>query len=120
MLKRPAVLLPGFDTVDDKARFIEIVKRAIEGDRFAVGAVGPQFLTQTPAVVFNQGVSGAQDIAGRAVVLLEADGLRAGEIGEKALNILNLGAAPAVDRLVIIPTIITLPLSPASRRIHAY
>ena len=36
------------------------------------------------------------------VVLLQTDRFRAGEILQKALNILDLRAAPAVDRLVII------------------
>ena len=61
-----------------KARFIKIVKRAM-GIGSPSGPVGPQLLPQTPAVVFNQALAATQDVAGRAVVLLEADGLRAGK-----------------------------------------
>ena len=71
--KRSAVVLPGFDAVNHKTRFIEFVKSAIEGNRLTVRAIGPQFFTQTPVIVFNQGVSGAQNIAGRAVVLLQTN-----------------------------------------------
>ena len=83
--------------MNHKTRFDEFVKSAIEGNRLTVRAIGPQFFTQTPVIVFNQGVSGAQDIAGRAVVLLQTDSFSTGKIIEETLNILDLRSAPAVD-----------------------
>ena len=102
MFKRAAIVLPGLDTIDHKARFIEFVERAVQRDRFTVDAVGPQLFTQTPVVVLNQGVSCAEDIVGRAVILLQTNGFCAREIGEEALDVFHLRPAPAVDRLVVI------------------
>src|SRR3546814_13737920 len=42
------------------------------------------------------------DVGAGTVVLLQADGLRAGEVLEELLHVLDLGAAPAVDRLVVV------------------
>ena len=102
MLQRAAVLLPGFNSVHHKARFVEIVEGAVQRNRLAVGAVGPQLFAQPTVVVFNQGVGSAENIAGRAIVLLQADGFRAGEVVKEALNVLDLRAAPAIDRLIVI------------------
>ncbi len=41
-------------------------------------------------------------MAGRAVVALQPDHLRTGEILVEAQDVVDLGAAPAVDRLVVI------------------
>ncbi len=43
-------------------------------------AVGPQLLAQAPGVVGDQRVGGLEDVGGGAVVLLQADGLGAGEV----------------------------------------
>lgn len=91
-----------FNAVHHEAGFVELVEGAVNRNRFAVDAIGPQLFTQSPVVVLNQGVGRAQYVAGRTVVLLQTDGLRAGEIVEKALDVLHLRAAPAVDRLVVI------------------
>ena len=45
---------------------------------------------------------GAEDARGRAVVLLEADDRGAGKIAFEAQDVADLGAAPAVDRLVVV------------------
>src|SRR3954451_6157780 len=41
-------------------------------------------------------------MSGRAVIALEPDHLRAGKILLKAQDVVDIGAAPAVDRLIII------------------
>ena len=64
LLQRAAVVLPGFDAVDHEARFVELVEGAVNRNRFAVDAVGPQLFTQTPVVILNQGVGRAQNVAG--------------------------------------------------------
>jgi hypothetical protein len=46
--------------------------------------------------------SGGEDVRGRAVVLLQADDLGAGEILFEAQDVGDLGAAPAVDRLIVV------------------
>jgi hypothetical protein len=47
-------------------------------------------------------VGGGEDVPGGTVVLLELEGLRAGIVAQEALHVLDLGAAPAVDRLVVV------------------
>ncbi len=93
----------GFNAVHNETGFVELVEGAVNRNRFAVDAIGPQlFYPRAPVVVLNQGVGRAQNVAGRTVVLFQTDGLRAGEIVEEALDVLHLRAAPAVDRLVVI------------------
>src|SRR3546814_20477920 len=46
--------------------------------------------------------SGSEDLRGRAVILLEPDHRRAGEILVEAQDIRDLRAAPAVHRLVVV------------------
>ena len=41
-------------------------------------------------------------MAGRAIVAFEADDLGAGEVVFEAQDVVDLGAAPAVDRLVVV------------------
>ena len=45
---------------------------------------------------------GAEDVRRRAVILLEPDDLRAGEILLEAQDVADLGAAPGIDRLVVV------------------
>ena len=45
---------------------------------------------------------GGEDVGGRAVVALEPDDLGAGEVVLEAQDVVDLGAAPAVDRLVVV------------------
>ena len=53
-------------------------------------------------VVRDDRVRGGEDVAGGAVVLLEADRLRAGKIAQEMLHVLDARAAPAVDRLIVV------------------
>ena len=50
----------------------------------------------------DEAVGGGEDVRGRAVVLFEADDLRAGEILFEAEDVGDLGAAPGIDRLVVV------------------
>ncbi|MNC08135.1 hypothetical protein D3C75_557090 [compost metagenome] len=79
-----------------------LVVGRVQGQWFAFAHVGPQFLAQAPAVVGDQRVGRLEDAAGGAVVLLQADHLGVGEVGSVLVNVLDLGTAPAVDRLVVI------------------
>ena len=47
-------------------------------------------------------VGGLEDRAGGAVILLQAHDARVGEVLAKALHVLDFGAAPAVDGLIVI------------------
>lgn len=46
--------------------------------------------------------SGGEDMAGRAVIALEPHDLRAGEVVLEAQDVIDLRAAPAIDRLVVV------------------
>src|SRR3546814_7498309 len=65
--------------VDDEVGFVVLVECSVQLDCFAVVAVGPQFLAEPAGVLRNQAVGGAEDGAGRAVVLFEADRLARSE-----------------------------------------
>ncbi len=45
---------------------------------------------------------GGEDMAGRAIIALEANDFRAGEILFEAQDVVDLRAAPAIDRLVVV------------------
>src|SRR3546814_9433824 len=53
-------------------------------------------------VVCDHRIGSVEDVGAGAVVLLQPDGLRAREVLEELLHVLDLGAAPAVDRLVVV------------------
>ncbi|MNM43662.1 hypothetical protein D3C81_545430 [compost metagenome] len=90
------------DGLDHVARFVVFVVGGIQRQWFAFAHVGPQLFAQAPAVVGDQRVGRLEDAAGGAVVLLQADHLGVGEVGRVLVDVLDLGAAPAVDRLVVI------------------
>ena len=78
------------------------VPNAGNADRLAAAGVGPQCLAQPPGVGRNQSRCGAKNMRGRAVILFQADHLGAGEVGLEFQDVANFGAAPAIDRLVVI------------------
>src|SRR5215831_1864558 len=61
---------------------------------------------QEVTLTFSPGSSsvrgGGEDVGGRAVIALEADDPRAGKIVLEAQNVVHLGPAPAVDRLIVV------------------
>lgn len=89
-------------TLDDVARLVHLVVRGVQVDRLAVAAVGPQLLADAIRVVRDHRIGGTEDVGGGAVVLFQADGLRAREVAQEALHVLDLGTAPTVDGLVIV------------------
>src|ERR1700722_406844 len=46
--------------------------------------------------------SGGEDVAGGAVVAFEADDLRAGKVVVETQDVVDLRAAPAIDRLIVV------------------
>ena len=94
--------LRGLDLLADAARFLGAVPDADHLDLLAVAGVGPQSLAEAAGVVGDEAGGGGEDVRGRAVVLLEPDDLRAGEVLLEAQDVGDLGAAPGVDRLVVV------------------
>src|SRR5690606_22155149 len=97
-----AVAHPFADPADDVLGFVDLVVGGEQVDGIARAAVGPELLAQAPGVVGDHRVGGVEDRGGGAVVLLEADRPRTGIVLQEALDVLDLGAAPAVDRLVVV------------------
>ena len=65
-------------------------------------AAGAQGLAEPALVVGDQGGGGGEDGRGGAVIALQPDDARAGEILLEAQDVLHLGAAPGIDRLVVV------------------
>ncbi len=73
-----------------------------DGDLLAVDILGAQRLAEPAFIVRDQMRGRGEDVAGGAVVALEADDLGAGKIVVEAQDVVDLGAAPAIDRLVVV------------------
>ena len=90
------------DLADDLLSLIEIRRILRDTDQVALVVVGPERLGLAAEVVFDHLVGGVQDAAGGAVVLLELDHLRVGIGLLKIQYIADVGAAEAVNGLVVI------------------
>jgi hypothetical protein len=67
-----------------------------------VAEVGPQLLVEQFFVVRNQRVGRLEDAYRRAVVLFELDQLEVRVVARQPAQVLDVGAAPAVDRLIVV------------------
>ena len=61
-----------------------------------------QRLAEPAFIVRDEMGGGREDVAGRAIVALETDDLGAGKVVIEAQDVVDLGPAPAVDRLVVV------------------
>ena len=102
LVERMAVALQLLDLLADGARFLFRIPRAGHRHLLAVDIVGAQRLAEPAFVVRDQVRGGGEDVAGRAVVALQPDHLGAGKIVLEAQDVVDLGAAPAIDRLVVV------------------
>ena len=90
------------DVLADRARLFLGIPSAGDGDFFAQHIIGAQRLAE-PAFVMGDDMRGrGEDVSGRAVIALEPDHNGAGKVVLEAQDVVDLGAAPAVDRLIII------------------
>ena len=90
------------DLLADGAGFLLGVPGAGDGDLLARHVVGAQRLAEPAFVVGDEVRGGGEDVAGRAVIALQPDHRGAGEVVLEAQDVVDLGAAPAVDRLVVV------------------
>ncbi len=90
------------DVLADRARLFLGIPGAGDGDFFAQHVVGAQRLAEPAFVMGDDMRGGGEDVAGRAVIALEPDHNGAGKIVLEAQDVVDLGAAPAVDRLIIV------------------
>src|SRR6202030_3680523 len=82
--------------------FLFRIPRAGDGDFFAVDILGAERLAEPAFVMRDQVRGGGEDVAGRTVIALEPDHLRAGKVVFEAQDVVDLRAAPAIDRLVVV------------------
>ena len=61
-----------------------------------------RFLPSRPLLLRDQRIRRRQDVAGGTIVLLQPEQLHVGEIAPVLLQVLDLRAAPAIDRLIVI------------------
>src|SRR6202021_377122 len=64
--------------------------------------VGEQRLPQPAAIVGDQSRSNGQNVPRRSIISLESNDLGAGKVLLEAQDVFDIGAAPGVDRLVVI------------------
>ena len=96
------LVLQRLDGLADGARLLVAVPALGDADLLAVLALGPERLAEPARVVGDQARGSGEDVPGGAVVALQPDHLRAGEILLEAEDVADLGAAPAVDRLIVV------------------
>ncbi len=90
------------DLLADGAGLLLAVPGAGDGDFLAQHVVGAQRLAE-PALVMGDDVRrGGEDVAGRAVIALQPDHRGAGKVVLEAQNVVHFGAAPAIDRLIVV------------------
>ena len=104
VVERVALALELLDLLADGARLLLRVPGGEDDDLGVLGivAVGEQRLAEPALVVGDEMRGGAEDVRGRAVVALQADDGGARKILLEAQDVVDLGAAPAIDRLVVV------------------
>ena len=90
----------GVDLPGDEPGLIVLVVGDVTDDQFTVAGVTPQSLLPATGVTRDHRVGRGQDVLGGAVVLLEQDRRRVGEIAFEVLDVADGGAAEGVDGLV--------------------
>ncbi len=103
LAQRCAFTLQPLDRLAHAARFFGCVPYPDHLDLVAAVDVRPQGLVVALAVGPDQPRRRAQNMRGGAVVLFQPDHLGTGKILFEAQDIGDLGPAPRIDRLVIIP-----------------
>ena len=78
------------------------IPHARDGRLFARLAVGEQGLSEAVAVLGDEMRSGGENMGGRAIIALQPDHFGAGEILLETQDIVDVRAAPAIDRLVVV------------------
>ena len=109
-----AVALQRLDLLADRAGFLLAVPGAGDGDLLAGDVLGAQRLAEPAFVVRDQVRGGGEDVAGGAVVALQPDHRGAGKIVLEAQDVVDLGAAPAIDRLVVVADAADVAARPAA------
>src|SRR5579863_8496244 len=97
-----ALALQLLDFFADGAGLLFGVPGAGHGDLLAVDLFGAQSLAEPAFIIRDQMRGGGKDVTGRAVIALEPNDLRAGEVVLEAQDVVDLRPAPAINRLIVI------------------
>src|SRR5690606_15014924 len=99
-----AAALRLLDLLADGARLLVRIPGGVNVDLavFGVVTIGKKRLAETAFIVGDEMRGRAEDMRGRAVVALQPDDGRAREILVEAQDVVDLGTAPAIDRLVVV------------------
>ena len=88
--------------VANHPRLVLAVPDAAYVHLLAAVALGPQRLAEPAAIVGDQPGGGCENVRRRTVVALQPDHPRARKIALEAQDVADLGAAPGIDRLVVV------------------
>ena len=100
--ERRALAVQRFRFLDDEARLVVVVGRGVDAQRLALAFRGPEVLAEPRLVVRDDRVGRVEDVALRAVVLLELHHVRDSEVAHQLVHVADFGAAEAVDGLVVV------------------
>jgi hypothetical protein len=98
-------LFPRVDRLDlfaQEPRLVLGIPGARDRDALARDVLGAQRLAEPPLVAGDEPGGGGEDVAGGAVVALQPDHRGARKVVLEAQDVVDLRAAPAVDRLVVV------------------
>ena len=99
---RAAAADQALDLAGDPLRLLLLVVGLEALDLRPAALVGPELLVGPLGVPRDDGVGRVEDQLGRAVVLLELDDRRVRVVALEVEDVPDVGAAPAVDRLVVV------------------
>ena len=102
VVARPAALDVALDLAGDVARLGVLVLELADADGVAALLVGPEVLAHPLAVVRDDRVGGVEDRLRRAVVLLELDHRRVGEVVLEVEDVADVGMPEGIDRLIVV------------------
>ena len=90
------------DLASNPAALVALIARLEGLDLLTIALGRKQALVLALRVVTHHGVGGAQDMARRAIVLLQLDGLAVFKVLLKVQDIGDVGATPAINGLVVV------------------
>src|SRR5450759_3212511 len=102
LVERMALALQLLDLFGNNAGFFLRIPNAGDGWLLANFAIGEERFAEPSLVMRDEARRDREDMPGRAVIALEPNDFRARKIALEAQNIIDLGAAPAIDRLVVV------------------
>src|SRR5215470_2866526 len=97
-----ALSLQRLDLLADRARLFLRIPGTGDLHLLARLVVGAQRLAEPALVVRDQMRGGGEDMRSAAIVALEPDHLGAREVVLEAQDVVDLGTAPAIDRLIVV------------------